>query len=256
VEEVALTGCYTVGDKTYKTYKMPPENLTYHTKAEKDSTTQRSFASQIFETTAVNLYLAVNEPGKTYYETDKLDKHKPNDTGERTRDAGNPAEAGAPGNFAAPGNFIEIQRLITGEKGTVLSNNDRKSDAERVTHISSVPDLEQRLSEAKQNHKFPITIEVNVAKEPFHSESGQSGSHVVTIRGYDDSDLTNPKVFVDNQWSSRKDHLQGMDLDHSDKDAPCYNPLSTHTLFGAMQFPGTQQAPKPKHKTSSDHHHK
>jgi hypothetical protein len=251
VEEVALTGNYTVGDKTYP---MPHENLTYHKKAEKGSTAQRSFASQIFETTAVNLYLLKNEPGKTYYETDKLDNA--DDTGERTR-SGKHVESGAPGNFAAPGNFIEIQRLITNEKGTVLSNNDRgvKSDAGRVTHIDSVQDLEQQLLEAKQHHRFPITLEVNVAKEPFHSESGKSGSHVVTIRGYDDSDPKNPKVFVDNQWSSRKDHLQGMDLDHSDKDAPCYNPLSTQTLFGAMQFPGTQQAPKPKHKTSSDHHH-
>jgi hypothetical protein len=252
VEEVALTGIYKVGNIPYR---MPHENLTYHTKAEQKPTGQRSFASQIFQTTAVNLYLLKHEPGKRYYESDNLDKHKPDDTGERKQDGDKPAKAGPPGNFAAPGNFIEIQNLITGEKGTVLSNNERTSDADRVTYVSSVQKLEQQLSEAKKNHKFPITIEVNVAKEPFHSEGGRSGSHVVTIRGYDDSDPKNPKVFVDNQWSSKMDHLQGMDLDHSDKDAPCYNSLSTQTLFGTMQFPGTHQAPKPKDKTSSDHHH-
>jgi hypothetical protein len=236
VEKVAIDAKYTANGPPATTIEVPKENIEYHHHADDKNGPVRSFASQIFQTTVINLYYIGRHSSIKYTQTDSDGSTNNTDSGERLTDYSTKPpkvlKSHNPGLAAYPGHFMDIQAQITGETGELLT--DRPADAERpaIKHIDSPEDLKHELEEAKKNGKFPITVEVNLKSEPFRSESGARppwGMHVVTICGYDDSTPGSPKIYIDNQWSPGldrlKDHVKG------------HEPLSVQEMYQAMKPP-------------------
>jgi hypothetical protein len=257
VAEVATTGKYTVKGPPIHKVELPTENLTYHGAAEVGypADARRSYASQIFQTTAVNLYYIEHKSLIRYLQTD--DSSGKGDTGERLEDRSKhppkPYKTHAPGVMAVPGHMLDVQHFITGEQGMLLTSQNRPTDAKSaVVHIHSEEDLKKALEDAKKHGKFPITIEVSSNTEPFRSDGGGPNGvpHAVTICGYDDSEPKNPKIYVDNQWGAGPDHLAGMDAEHRDGQAP----LSLHQMWQATRKPivnDSEDAAKLDHDVST-----
>ncbi|GEM_PF-1095658 len=206
---------------------------------------QRSYASQIFQVTAVNIHYQRN--GSLRYEQHKPDPTAtPPDDGERLYDySKNPPEEVKAGrvtkflgldndqNYRAPGladeEIVDVGNQISGDKADWFIRYGGDGDKGAVQEVETEKQLQDKLAYAKEHGELPIVVKVHSGNEPFWTDSGNGaaggsgGWHVVTIQDYD----AGPPAMVklDNQWGSRVDH----DTDGS--------MVSVHDLFHAMRDP-------------------
>lgn len=223
VVDVATTGQYTGKDGTL--VKVDYESLKPHTEALKHLTDdgKRSFASQIFQVTAVNLHYAKNLPHIKYVQ------HEPentDDTGERQIDnsSGSPVERKpsdfeqiwedeSPTKFRRPdladSEIVDIGNRITGDTDRSWYVIYGKDGDGKVARASSKEELASKIRRAYDTGNLPLVIGVNTGNQPFRADGGSSGPsggwHVVTITGYE-NDVPGGAVKIDNQWGTGDDH--------------------------------------------------
>jgi len=206
---------------------------------------QRSYASQIFQLTAVNVKYAVANAtgelgGKVRYEQVEPQKGaNPPDTGERLVDySTNPPRLLHRGPNIAVKELPEMTYQITGkhQKDMVVLHADDAGWFDGTRKVASVEDLSKELSAAKREGRFPLILRVHTKNEPFFSDSGAgkaggSGAwHAVTVTGFDEA---TGRVSVDNQWGSKKDHFG-------------WNGIPVHQLYAATKKPATKKPEQPR----------
>jgi len=172
---------------------------------------QRSFASQIFQVTGVNLYYQQvkkdnHDPGVIQYEQHDGDAANANDNGERLKayPAGGPARIVGYGPAIGVDEMTKIMSEITAksESGYVLEFK-APINSKEVTVIDSPAKLDQTLSRMKNNKQLPAIIEI-ASSDAIFSPTGSGGKHVVCVSDYDPASKS---VSVDNQWGCKDDYL-------------------------------------------------
>jgi hypothetical protein len=244
VTDVALSGEYKAQDGTKVRLDQGSLRPDHEAWLEKPVDGKRTFASQLFQVTAVNLYYQKHNPN-IHYEQGKPDASAiPPTNGERLVDySKNPPEPMAYGafekwwdkkdnaDFQQPNLYdsqiLEIGNSITGETDTdwYIGNKQHSNISNTV---DSPQALQAALLEAKHQGKLPVIVKVNTNNEPFYTDSGRGaaggsgGWHVVTVT--DIQEGTPPKIQIDNQWNKADDHLRE-------------NTVSIHDLYRATQSP-------------------
>lgn len=251
VVDMATTGQYVGGDGTK--VGLDQQSLKPDQNAElKDSVSNRNYASQLFQITAVNLHYAKTD-ANIHYEQHKVDPTiTPPDTGERLVDySTNPPTDVSHGwfsknvlgkddkDFHEPGldsdELVQINAAITGklESGLIFNATDKCSD--QVVKPTSAKDLEEKLLEAKESGKLPVTVVVHTGNEPFLTESGNGaaggagGWHVVSVTDIEPGSPA--KIAIDNQWNKTDDHLGD-------------NKLTARDLYRTMKIAGDPETIK------------
>jgi hypothetical protein len=206
VKQVALTGAYTTPGGTRIPFDANSLKPDWQAKFYKPwdparNSSGRSFASQLFQVAAVNTYYTTQGQNRRY---EQVAPENPEDTGERLVDTTNGSVVSkVPGLTCT--HIAEISRQMTGKMIPVLETN-QFLDA-NVTQIASSLDLQTKLEDLQKNGKLPAIIMVNMAQEPYYTETGKGrsgttgGWHVVTIWNID----KHGQVLVDNQWGRRAD---------------------------------------------------
>ncbi len=213
VTQVALTGKYT--DPEGHTVTIDKKSLQPDAQAKNHPPIdgERSFATQLFNVTAVNL--AYQREGiKRQYQQERPDRSDPDDAGERLYDTSKrPPKEIAREPDLDDDQIVEAYRGITGRStDTVMIDaaNYVTGPGNKVDKVGTEADLNTKLAELKAQGKLPVIIGVNSAVEPFYSDSGggaaggSGGGHVVTVTDYNPGPP--PTVAVDNQWGSNSDH--------------------------------------------------
>jgi hypothetical protein len=220
IADVATTGSFTCADgskiivdaKSLKTDEESSQNPA--------ADRERSYASQIFQITAANVYWQRQEadPAGNYATRGSLrfiqDASKrgflTGDTGERLMAYWStpPKElAKSPALGASALKDIADQIAGTSDDGFVIENKI-KGGANTV-HVASEADLKDALSNLKKSGQLPAIIRVHTGNEPFLTDQGGGLSrsrgvwHVVSITAYDEQ---SGKVWMDNQWGKSSDH--------------------------------------------------
>lgn len=244
VVDMATTGRYVAADGTKVSLdqqSLKPDQDA----AQKDSIFNRSYASQLFQVTAVNLSYAKTQPN-IHYEQHKVDPNLAGDYGERQVDysSGKPKER-TPGWFDKHFNgvsddefhrpylyldqLLAINSAITGTKETNWMMQYVSMPSAGVISPKSAKDLEESVLRAKASGNLPMTVSVHTGNEPFYSDSGagaaggSGGLHVVSITDIEPGKPA--KLSVDNQWDKDADHLGD-------------NKLTASEIFRAMKTPG------------------
>jgi hypothetical protein len=208
IADVALTGEWTAPDG--KQIAIPPQNLIPDAEARVNPPEdgRRSFASQIFQTTALNDIGQRWDPPKHF--TNRPPESNA-DQGEYWTDAdGKPLlnDKGEPDKFGGLGYLHiaqEVQRL-TGQKNVVLLNSG--DDTPFVKEFESEEDLRKVITDAQKDGNMPLIIGVSSddqlmgGNDQPGDEDRDSNNHVVVIRDYNPS---TGMVRVDNSWGSDKD---------------------------------------------------
>lgn len=219
VADVAITGGYTAQDGTRVAFdrsQIKPD-------AEAQRTTridgERSYATQLFNQTAVNLSYQKTNPNIRYEIQPPL--------GERLMDhSRTPPQMmrDCHGRIQHP-NLTDDQ--IVGVYG-ILSGRDTRdvylahrnaidNDGRLLTPFGSQQELGNRLAELKANGRLPVIIAVNNAVEPFYTDGGGGsptrfdGAHVVLVRDYQPGPPS--RVAVDNQYTRNSDYLGNRMMD-------------------------------------------
>ncbi len=211
VTDVALTGQYTtpMGNKVV----LDNNSLIPDTEARNNppGDGKRSFASQLFQVTAVNLYYSNrDENGNPTNNSDVHYTQNPNypkggKTGERLYHTKTNKDVTDENNKPVDSPWIttwglqDICNRIAGktESGLVLANTEyERANKPGYTNFSSERELGDRLSKLQKNGQLPVILEVDTRNPPFNDPNG--GCHVVTIRAYSPE---TGRVLVDNQWS-------------------------------------------------------
>ena len=243
VADVAISGHYQTTDRTDVRITSDMLQGTEEMSHQRGDGT-RSYASEIFQVTAVNIQYVRNglwtedgrtelaDPGRVRYE-----QHPENvlqgDSGERLVDYSRSA-AGAevidpithlP---ARSPNLTENQLRDIGEQisGTqerpeILAGRERVgSRGYNLDHpVVSEQDLRETLSRMRREGRFPVIIAVHASNEPFYTECGaaysgrEAGWHNVTITDYDERSRL---VSIDNQWGQDADHFGGSGISSGD----------------------------------------
>jgi YD repeat-containing protein len=208
IADVALTGNWTAPDG--KRITIPPQNLVPDAEARvhPPDDGRRSFASQIFQTTALNDIGQRWDPPKHF--TNRPPESAA-DQGEYWTDAdGKPLlnDKGEPDKFGGLG-YVEIaeevQRL-TGMKDVVLLNSG--GDYPQVVEFESQEDLQKLIVGAQEDGKMPLIIGVSSddkllgGNDKPGTEGRDSNNHVIVIRDYNPS---TGMVRIDNTWGSDSD---------------------------------------------------
>jgi hypothetical protein len=204
---------------------------------------RRSFASQVFQLTAVNVYWQRQSTmpdgtaaglGNIVFTQAKGPKAFPSDTKDRminrasghilmqADSAGKLRPDDAPHLTLPP--LVDIAKQISGKEFPnfiIASTAVPGAVGEGIINFGSVDELHTRLKELSEGTektadgatipKLPIILAVHTSKPPFKGSSSQGGSggdtsgyHVVTITAYDP--ITG-MVSIDNQWGRPWDHL-------------------------------------------------
>jgi hypothetical protein len=202
------------------TVTMTPDNLAADPGAQtyKSDNDYRSHASQIFQSTAVNMNCQRNG-GDVRYE------QRPDpETGEKSwtlvdyskePPEGNRREDGSYSSGTDVGNkdLSPIYNQITGkwEKTFVIERGTGGKDSENppTEKIDSEDSLRSSLEEKKARGELPATVFVWSGKEPFYGDGGEPGPddqswHLVTVTDIDE----NGKVSIDNQWGDSNDRVK------------------------------------------------
>jgi len=222
VADVALTGEYHAQDGTV--VKVSPESLQPDREAQRNPPAygERSFASQLFQVTAINIHWAKynalwTPPSQLRYEQRTPDPTaNPPDTGERLVDySKDPPKLNANEPHLYDSAIVKLSCAITGESehDDIFLVHQEKELGSRsgLTLIASEADLEKRLGKVATDGNLPIIVSVNTRFEPFRSDSakgrpgGTGGAHVVTITQYYPGPPA--RVGIDNQWGEKADHL-------------------------------------------------
>lgn len=183
----------------------------------------RSYASQIFQVAAVNIYHQRN--GNLRYEQ-REPSGENGDTGERLVDYSVSPPKDGPSLYdrimGKDSEFFYTRPLLGGKEiidiGNQISDNngkdwyfaERNSPVDGVPKVGSQEELLAQLANAAKSGQFPIVLRVNTNNEPFLTDSGagaaggSGGWHVVTVMDFVDG--SPPRVMVDNQWDRSSDH--------------------------------------------------
>jgi hypothetical protein len=183
IADIALKGQYKATDGT-PTVTIAPQKLI----AQADG---RSYADQIFQTTAINVHLrSQNErTGKDLvYEKSAPDPKSFDDTGERLVDYSKHPPSIERFISLTPSAIAEMIRAINGpQTKTVMLMNADFAAAENVPAlglITSETDLAQQLAIRKENNDFPVIVFINAVTKPYVN-AGSSVGHVFVITGFD-----------------------------------------------------------------------
>jgi hypothetical protein len=237
VADVATNQEYTAPDGTTVSYGDPREGKTdsASVKPQEEGVkipdeARRSYASQLFQVTAVNLrYKQAHDQGgeDIRYEQHPPQPGPPPDTGERLMDYGKtpPEEVkdddGKPQRGPGFGaeDIAPAEAVLTGRERhpeAVIGHADVKSANSDMTTVHNEQEFEAAIARAKENGQLPVVIRVHSGNEPFLHDSGggkaggSGGWHVVTVTDYTPANTGPPpepaKVEVDNQWGEGADH--------------------------------------------------
>ncbi len=211
VVDVALSGQYASQDaKTTLSIDPKPHGESKTSKPDGS----RDHASEIFQTTAINLFHKAN--GKNIrYEQHEPDEKNPDDTGERLLDYTQqpPKLIGSnSGLYAA--DCGKINHMITGKKeeDVVLQHKDSGIEGKIFgrTLFSSEQEFHKTLQRLKEQKKFPVILSISTYMEPFNTDAGgqlgtqNGGKHAVTITDFLPGPP--PRVLVDNSMGDVLDH--------------------------------------------------
>lgn len=247
VTDMATTGQFTTRDGQ-TTVTMPPGSFSRDSEAQghPPGYGDRSYASQIFQVTAINLHhqttpysytdaagVQHNVPaGGMRYE--QIPNPTPPDTGERLYDTTtNPRTLVKNEPDITDDGIVRVNNRLTGDTGNGVMIDHSEyvyGNASGVTTVSSEKDLNDRIREAAEAKppKLPLIIGVHTGNEPFLHDSGggaaggSGGGHVITVTGYEAGPPA--RVHVDNQWG------EGVDYQGN-------RSMSVHDLYLTMRPP-------------------
>lgn len=243
VVDVATTGEYVCKDG--KHIKVDAGSMVPYDAAETNPPKDggRSYASQIFQVTAVNIHY--QKDGDWRYEQHKPDyTAKPPDNGERLMDYSETPpkemelslweeyiEGREESELHAPGlsdeEIVDIDTELNGEQKSWYIRHGEDGDDGKVSEVESEKELQDKIAQAKAEGKLPIVVKVHTGNEPFYTDSGagaaggSGGWHVVTIRDYQEGPPA--MVKIDNQWGSSVDHNTDSSM------------VSVHDLYQTMR---------------------
>lgn len=212
VSQVALSGEYS--DPDGNKVKLDKRSLTPDEQARRHPTLdgERSFATQLFNVTAVNLAYQRDGVQRRYEQHARSDE--PNDSGERLYDTSrNPrVELKAEREPDLDDDqIVEAHRGITGRQDEVVFLSSESNIAglgNKLTKVADEAAFQSRLEKLAADGKLPVIVGIQSNVEPFYSDVGgmeasDSGPHVVTITGYKPGKP--PRISVDNTWGSETD---------------------------------------------------
>ena len=211
VAEVATTGAYT--DSTGTRIELDQNSLRPDSEARLDPPEEgkRSFASQLFQVTAVNdIYRHTGHRAGLRYEQHEAEG--PGDTGERVFDTRkNPPELvgkNDPRLFKSDKSLA--YKLITGHDAERANLGISGETDFEHGEFKTEEDLGRILLDLKARGELPAMLGINAGNEPFYSDQSAGsfnlgdGGHALTVLDYDpDTGM----VKVDNQWGKSKDHI-------------------------------------------------
>lgn len=222
VVDVATTGSFTTKDGTTITLAADSLKPDEEARGTTPANGQRSFASQIFQITAVNVHWqrSNSDPFGNYADKGSIKYEQiPSKRNLFGKDHGErllhylpgqlqPKELAKGPTLGAP-HLKEIANQISGlnESDFVLENK-LKGGANTVK-VGSEQELKEAIKKAKDSNSLPVIIRVHTGNEPFLSDRGGSFArsqgvwHVVTITAYDEAAGV---VSIDNQWGTGSDH--------------------------------------------------
>lgn len=209
--------------------RLRPESLVpdYEARARHLPDGDRSYASQLFQVTAANVYYAMANAAsgsQTWYvQREPIPGRHPSDSGERVIDFSQhpPREMqDRDGRVLdspdlSDSNVVAVANHILGDRSTVLFRNaDRNSpkdpdDGEQLMSAATPEQMAQRLTELRRQGRLPAIIIVQADQPPF-APAGKPGGgsmawHFLTVT---DFDACTGMVSLDNQWG-RSDDLTG-----------------------------------------------
>jgi len=250
VADVAVSGTFTARSGAISEPRLSDLLPDSEAQADDPSGKGRSFASQLFQITAVNIYYSgksfVDAKGRKTirYEQDEFDAGIHRDTGERlihlTKVPPEPVKGGDGKPMAGTGvgadEIAYIREEITGQKDfhTITHvDRDKTNYQHKTLEIKGQEDLKDALESAQKEGRLPIIVEVNTRNEPFYTDSGAgaaggSGSwHLLLVT---DFDAGTRRVQIDNQW--------GEAADHNTKERA----IPLHELYVAMRDPDNPES--------------
>jgi hypothetical protein len=232
IRQVATTGMYVTahGEKI----KIDKSNLAPDNEAVSGGSGARSYASQLFQITAANIYWQRQKQdprgiqcgqGAIHYIQKRPELVIPNDTGERLQifwqddtvetvvsDSGRPICEPC----VSIAQVQEIGTLIAQGPGKQLGKQfvlaDRKFDRSRkYIGVKSMEDLRKQLIECQQTNRMPLVAAVDISHGLFEAPSNTTQIHdfkpqwhAVCITTYDAQHDT---VSVDNFWGAESDRI-------------------------------------------------
>lgn len=212
VAQVALSGEYSDGQG--HTVRLDAQSLTpdkeasHHPPLDSD----RSFATQLFNVTAVNLAYQRDGIQRRY----EQHKQSPSDNGERLYDTSETPRKELKDKREPDLNedqIVEAYRGITGDTTSpvvITAGDNFSGPGNKITKVNSPEELNDQLKTLAQSGKLPIMVRINPKMEPYYSQSGgaEAGeneeAHVVAITDYKPGPP--PVVSIDNTWGSMKDN--------------------------------------------------
>jgi hypothetical protein len=221
VADVAISGFFETADG--KIVKLGAESLRPDREAQnnppKDG--ERSFASQLFNVTAVNIYMLEATAGQIRYEQ-KSSHPVLGDSGERLLDVSKnpPQELRRFNESTKEWNVIQtpmvpldalpqISKGITGKfEKDLLVVPGNYQDNPNWTKVANPEEFANTLKELKKDGKLPVVLPVWSNNEPFLTDAGGGdprggqGQHVITITDYDEA---TGRVAISNQFGHRSD---------------------------------------------------
>lgn len=250
VADVATTGQFKTKDGS--TIQVDPQSMQRDSEAKVSDgagSGQRSYASQLFEVTAANVYwqrqtalpdtnggslTVIGSDGKaTLVSSDRVpqgslryEQHTPvagmtpPDTGERLMNySKNPPEVthDRGGNdirqpFVSIDKVTDISNQITGKDETRIALESSQGGSASSIKVGSEQELKNALAGAKADGNLPLLVQVHSGNEPFYTDSGAGaagGSGGWHLVNITDYDAAAGRVSIDNQWGWSTDRLSG-----------------------------------------------
>jgi hypothetical protein len=239
VADLALTGQIRTADGT----TVRPLSLAPDKEGRQDPVPdgQRSYASQLFQLAAANIYWnrQTTMPdgtaaGKNMIYFDQVPSGSSGNTGEQLIDISkNPPRKYELKKQATDNPRLGLEELadinaqLVGKKETDFAIiRGGGSSADGIIGVDSSDQLRQTLTRLKAENKFPVLLQVDASIKPFGSGDTNNGKfepHAVTIV---DFDAAKAQVAVDNQWGHSSDHFG---------ETGTKSRIDCNTLFGSMR---------------------
>lgn len=205
VADVAHDGTFTTSRG--KEVEIPEGNFRPDEEASKEPTVdgERSFASQIFQTSMVNAVHQELEPGLLF---EQVDPEGPSDLGERLYRLSEGEQF-----FRQNAPDMNDDRkalayeLITGEDVSAVALDQSYEVVDQDTgQFKTEEQFRDYLSKLKEEGQLPAMLSVVPGSGPFATEGYQSffGEHAVLVTDFDEA---TDEVRVDNQWGSERDRI-------------------------------------------------
>jgi hypothetical protein len=225
IVDLALSGAYktTLGGKEIDS--KGSLNLAPEIDELKALNAHRTYASQLFQATAMNIYWTPRGGEYVQWPIAGQELVLDKSTGFTT--------------IAGPGGGLDLKQIreiyseITGDKNAaILHRRDEHSTVE--THIKDIDQLKKVLEEAKSGKgelKFPLITGVHTSHNKFGDHFSGGGWHAVCITDYDPK---TGQISVDNFWGRPRDYFGTKDT------LACF---TTQEMFEAM-IVSNQREPK------------